>query len=125
MTAVLQGALGSSAPLLRGLTSAQLLLLNPPAGIVSGDGISIVYADVAPFAQQSVNAAAFDGTADEHMRTSLVSSVRAGGRVLGPANVPLPSALIELARDDEVWVAQLASSAAASAPIAIRRRSET
>jgi len=122
MTAVLHGAWGALAPIMRGLTPAQLLLVNPPDGITSGDGISIVYADAAPVAHGVIHAAAVDGSADATMIASLVASLRAGARMLGPLSVPVPPDLTELVRDDEVWVALLASSAATSAPIQLTRR---
>jgi hypothetical protein len=40
MTAILHGTWGALAPIMRGLTPAQLVLVNPPDGIASGDGIS-------------------------------------------------------------------------------------
>jgi hypothetical protein len=123
MTAVLHGSWSSCAPLLRGLSPAQLLLVNPDAGITSGDGISIVLSDVAPFATASVNAVAIDATASPVMIASLTASLRSGGRMLGPAAVAIPADLVEIARDAEVWVGRLESAAVTSAPILPTRRS--
>jgi len=36
--------------------------------------------------------------------------------------VPVPDGLIELARDDEVWVAELSAGEATSRPIGLTRR---
>jgi len=119
-SAVLQGAWGSLAPVVRGMTPASLLLVNPPAGIASGDGISIVRAETAPLARASVDAAAIDAGATADMTASLVASLRTGARVLGPVAMPVPDALVELTRDEEIWVAQL-ESPAESAPISITR----
>lgn len=124
MTAVLQGSWGAHAPILRGISPVQLLLVNPPIGITSGDGISIVCADVAPLARGSVNAVALDAIADDAMIASLIGSLRSGGRVLGPTSVAVPADLTELARDDEVWVAHAAVQGVTSAPIALRRREQ-
>jgi hypothetical protein len=122
MTAILHGTWGALAPIMRGLTPAQLLLVNPPDGITSGDGISIVYGDTAPLAHGAIHAAAVDDSADAAMIASLVASLRPGARMLGPLSVAIPPDLTELVRDDEVWVALLASSAATSAPIQLTRR---
>jgi len=52
MTALLHGAWGAYAPIVRGVSPAQLLLVNPPNGIMSGDGVSIVRSStVAPVAR--------------------------------------------------------------------------
>ena len=122
MTAVLQGAWGAHAPIVRGMSPAQMLLVNPPEGIVSGDGISIVVSDIAPLAHGSVNAVAVDTSATPAMVASLAASLAGGGRMLGPVSVTPPDGLVELARDDEIWVSRLEPSGATSAPIAIGRR---
>lgn len=124
MTALLHGAWGAYAPILRGLTPAQLLLLNPPHGITSGDGVSILRSgDVAPVAQSAVAAVALDAGAAPPMVESLVASLKPGARMLGQARTPIPDGLTELARDEEVWVAQRDTAAAASAPVTLTRRS--
>jgi len=122
MTAVLQGEWGALAPLIRGLSPAQLLLVNPPEGIASGDGVSIVLAGAAPIARGAATAAAFDAGAGPAMIASLVGALRGGGRMVGPASQPVPSGLIELARDDGLWVAQLEPRDAVSAPVVPTRR---
>lgn len=121
MTAVLHGAWGAVAPIVRGVSPAQLLLINPPAGIASGDGISIVHAERAPLAHGSVDAVAFDGDASEAMIASLLASLRGGGRMVGPIAVRIPEGLSELARDDAIWVAQL-QTAGTSGPVPLTRR---
>ncbi len=121
MTAVLQGVWGALAPIVRGMSPAQLLLVNPPLGIASGDGVSIVHAASAPLARGSADAVAFDASASEGMIGSLVASLKGGGRMLGPAGSPLPDGVTELARDDDVWVALLAPGAVSS-PVQLKRR---
>jgi hypothetical protein len=61
MTAILHGSWGAHASILRGLSPAQMLLVNPPTGVTSGDGISIVRAPVAPVTAAWADAAALDG----------------------------------------------------------------
>jgi uncharacterized protein YbaR (Trm112 family) len=124
MTALLHGRWGAYAPILRGLTPAQLLLVNSPAAITSGDGVSIIRSSrLAPVARASIAAVAVDDGAAGMMLESLIASVRGGGRVMGSVRVAVPHGLAELARDDEVWVAQREPSAAESAPVTLIRRS--
>ena len=124
MTALLHGGWGVYAPMIRGLTPAQLLLINPPPGITSGDGISIVRSTgIAPVARGSMAGAAIGDNAPASMLESLVSSVRSGGRVMGSVGLPVPAGLAELARDADVWVARRDAAAAASAPVTLTRRS--
>jgi uncharacterized protein YbaR (Trm112 family) len=123
--AALHGGWGAHAPIVAGLTPSQLLLVNPPAGIVSGDGISIVQSATAPFAALSVDALAIDDSADVAMRESLLRALRAGGRMLAPVTIPLPPDFTELARDDQVWVAVRDRASVTSAPIMPKRRSRT
>ena len=121
MTAILQGAWGAHAPILRGVSPAQLLLVNPPAGVTSGDGISIVRAPVAPVAAAWADAIAADADATAPMVASLRASLRGGGRMLAPLALNHPPGFEELARDAEVWVGQLDPSLVAGAPIGLRR----
>jgi hypothetical protein len=121
--AVLHGSWGAYAPMMRGLSPVPLLLVNPPEGIVSGDGISIVLSRVAPMAAASVNAVAVDAGASGPMLASLGRALRGGGRFVGPVSTPLPSDLVEIARDHELWVARLDAAAIVSAPILPTRRS--
>jgi len=121
MTAVLHGVLGALAPLIVGMSPAQLLLLNAADDIVSGDGISLVRARTAPLAHASVHAAAFDDTASPELIASLVASLRPNGRLVGPTSIAVPSEVTELARDDEIWVGQVGAGVVPSGPVQIRR----
>jgi uncharacterized protein YbaR (Trm112 family) len=122
MLAVLHGSWGTHAPLVRGIAPTPLLLVNPPVEIASGDGISIIVAHGAPLARGSVDAVAVDGGASADMAGALGSSLRGGRRMLAPAKLPVPAGFTELARDAEVWVAQLEAHAVTSAPIMPARR---
>lgn len=121
MTAILQGTCGAHASVLRGVSPAQLLLVNPPPGVPSGDGVSIVRAPVAPVVGGWADAAAMDGDASRPMAESLVTCLRGGGRLLAPVAVGVPADLVEMARDAEVWVARLDREGAAGPPISLRR----
>jgi hypothetical protein len=125
MTAVLVGAWGAHAPLVRAMSPAQLLLLTPPDGVVSGDGVSIILADGAPIAAGSMDAVAIDDRISDAVIAKLRAALRGGRRMLGPVSRPVPPFLTELVRDDEVWVAQLEPGAATSAPVPLSKRSRT
>ena len=112
MVAVLYGEWGALAPVMRGFSPAHLLLVNPPAGLTSGDGVSVVRtALVAPIARGSMDAVALGSGASPAMVDSLVASIRAGGRIAGPRELPVPDDAAELTRDDEIWVAERTEAA--------------
>ncbi|HEY4303037.1 MAG TPA: hypothetical protein VGM82_01115 [Gemmatimonadaceae bacterium] len=125
MTALLVGAWGAHAPLIRAMSPVQLLLVNPPKGIVSGDAVSIILADGAPLAGSSMDAVAVDATVSDATVARLSAALRGGRRMLGPISRAVPSFLKELVRDDEVWVAELEPGAVTSAPVLPTRRSRT
>jgi uncharacterized protein YbaR (Trm112 family) len=122
MTAILHGSWGAHASILRGLSPARMLLVNPPLGVTSGDGISIVRAPVAPVAAGWADAAAMDRGAADAMAESLRAGLRGGGRMLAAVGEVVPAGFTELARDADVWVAQLDPDAASGTPIALSRR---
>jgi hypothetical protein len=125
MTALLVGAWGAHAPLIRAMTPAQLLLVNPPEGVVSGDGVSIILAGSAPIAGASMDAVAIDAQVSDAVVARLSAALRGGRRMLGPVARAVPPFLRELVRDDEVWVAELEPGAVTSAPVLPTRRSRT
>jgi hypothetical protein len=123
MTAILHGSWGAHASILRGLSPAHMLLVNPPMGVTSGDGISIVRAPIAPVAPAWADAAALDRSPEGGaMAESIRAALRGGGRLLARADAEVPAGFSELARDADVWVAQLYAGAVAGAPVAISRR---
>jgi uncharacterized protein YbaR (Trm112 family) len=125
MTALLIGEWGAHAPLIRAMSPTQLLLVNPPDGIVSGDGVSIVVTRTAPLATASMDAIAIDAQVSEAVVARLSATLRGGRRMLGPVSRPVPTFLKELVRDDDVWVAELEPGAVMSAPVLPTRRSRT
>ena len=86
------------AQFVRGFSPSQLLLLNPPDGMASGDGMSVLVSEVAPFAQASIDAVALDGPVSDALFTSVRASLRRGARVLAPVAMPIPDGFTELAR---------------------------
>ena len=122
MTALLHGAWGANAQLVRGVSPSQMLLLNAPEGMTSGDGVSVLVSEVAPLAQASIDAVALDAAASDALFASVRAALRRGGRVLAPIATPIPDGFTELARDNEVWVARVDDAAIVSAPIMPTRR---
>ncbi len=122
--AVLHGAWGAHAPLIRSMSPSLLLLINPPEGVVSGDGVSIVLATRSPLSAASVNAVAYDADASETMIESLVHALRGGGRVVATGGSALPDGLTQLVRDEELWVAARDAAESSSAPIGISMRKD-
>jgi hypothetical protein len=124
MTALLQGTWAAHAQFVRGVSPAQLILLNPPNGMTSGDGVSVIVSERIPLAQQSVDAIAVDDSFGSLSESGVapLPALKRGGRLLAPAATPLPHGLNELARDDEVWVARVDDREIVSAPILPTRR---
>ena len=87
------------------------MLIDPPLDVTAGPGLSIVRTSGAiPIAAGAARAMAIDVTdlhGDHVARVeSAVRATRSGGRIVGPASLPLPQGVKELARDTESWVAE-------------------
>ena len=122
---VLHGDAARVASLVRQMTGAQLLLVNPPAGIEPGDGISalVTPADAPwPIEAASAFAAALGVDATAAEAQAAADTVRFGGRIAAPVRVPLPTGVNEIARDDHWWVAARESVGPTSGVIPLRRR---
>jgi uncharacterized protein YbaR (Trm112 family) len=85
-----------------------VLGLDPVKRVESGGGVSLALTST----QIPVRSGAARGIAldDSHaaptMLASAADALRPGGRLLAPANVPIPTGLTELARDEHHWVAE-------------------
>jgi hypothetical protein len=120
--AVITASLGAHAPLLRQLTDVQLLLVNPPAEIQMGGGLSgLTVAETLPLAAGSARGVAVDSRSSPELLRSAVAAVAPGGRIMAPATFPVPSGVKELVRDDRVWVAERQPEPSTSRPIALHR----
>src|SRR4051812_27530618 len=95
--ALLRGSWCALAAAMVEIVPTHLVLLDPPFNTPSGIGRSIIHAaGTVPFGPATANAAAIDDTLHAF---ALASVVRAGGRVVGPPNVPPPPIVKELVRD--------------------------
>ena len=122
MVALLHGQWAAHAMIMRGLSPVPLLLVNPPLGVTSGNGISIVVASHVGIAATSMDALAIASDASDEMTASLLSALKPGKRVVMPASTTLLRDFNELARDDDIVVAELDAVAVTSPPILPTRR---
>ena len=108
------GALGS-------LVSAPQLLING-SPVIPGPGVScLVVADRLPLGVESLAAIAVDAAhATATFLDSATRALRLGGRLVAPADAPVPAGMRELARDTTEWVAE--TTARASGLVELRRR---
>jgi hypothetical protein len=105
--AVLHGRWARHARFVRSLSPAQLIALDRAVTVEPEDGVNVVVCDAAPLARRSVRGVAVGADATPETVSSLVAALGPGGRVIAPIALPLPAGMNELARDDEVWVAEL------------------
>jgi uncharacterized protein YbaR (Trm112 family) len=105
--ALLDGAWGAHAHILRSLSPSQVLLVNPPLGVETGGGVSIIRARTATVAAGWRDAGAIDQSSSPEMRASLLRAVRDSGRVIGNGRFA-PSAMLSLVlATDDLWVAEM------------------
>jgi hypothetical protein len=108
-TVVLGGRWASAAQELSLITEARVLALNPESGVEESEtvGLLLVGSEI-PVAPGSMLGVALDASFPAGIVASAVKAVRAGGRIVGPTEIPPPSELAVLARDENYWVAQKA-----------------
>lgn len=91
------------------LTETPIVAVNPSIALPVRLAAGAVRARVIPFAEGSARAFALDNSSSRELIASGVRAVRTGGRVLGPATLPVPEGVTEVVRDDEVWVGEKAA----------------
>ena len=117
---VLAGPWVRTARMLATLAPVPVVVLDPPADLAMGDGVSGVrVGHRLPFADGAARGIALGADAPEAILLDAVRALRTGGRLVAPAEVPVPPGITELARDAESWVGE--RPAAPSPPIALRR----
>jgi hypothetical protein len=91
------------------MTEARVLVLNADAGSEESETVALLkVGSEIPVAPGSLLGVAVDSTFPAGIVTSAVRAVRPGGRIVGPAEIPPPTELAVLARDENYWVAQKA-----------------
>lgn len=112
-SAALAGALEDSA-------ECTILRVNP-TGDGLGPGVSTLWVDDRlPIAPDSLRGALVGGDVSPALLSSLVAAIRPKGRLVAPANLPVPEGMSELARDDRQWVATR-SGGRISPPVPLQR----
>jgi uncharacterized protein YbaR (Trm112 family) len=75
--------------------------------------------DRLPFARGAVRALAIDADSTERgLLASATGCIRSRGRLVAPSTAPVPDGVVELARDETVWVGERA--VVATPPVALR-----
>jgi uncharacterized protein YbaR (Trm112 family) len=124
--AVLLGAWGAHAIELRGMVDCPLMLIDPPSEVDAAPGLSIIRTTgPIPLAAGSARGIAIDipdlhGDHPDRV-ASAVRATRAKGRVVGPASLPIPAELRELARDEQHWVAEREAVASPLVTLRVKR----
>ncbi len=119
--AVLLGAWGAHASALAQIVETPLILIDPPSGIVGAPGISVLRSDgMVPLATGAARALAL-ADADASRAGEGVRATRTGGRVLGPAQLPVPPGVRELARDADGWLAEREAATSPLVTLHVRR----
>jgi uncharacterized protein YbaR (Trm112 family) len=119
--AVLVGARGTHAPLVRAQVDTPLVLVDPPENVEGEPGISVLRCDgELPLAAGAARGVAIDEVSAERA-ASAVRATRVAGRVVAPASTPLPDGVRELARDDTDWVGEREPLASPVITLHVRR----
>lgn len=121
-TVALAGEWAAAAAPLAELTRVRTILVNPAPGAPALDESSVVRCLRLPLGGGVLRGAALDAAnASGHLLASAALAVRLGGRVVAPADAPLPSDLRELARDGREWVAERAVTSSAPVRLSLVR----
>ena len=106
--ALLAGSWGPSTQLLRDVVPTHLVLLNPQPQVAAGNGISVLeIAAGIPLADATCRGVALDDAhADAAHLDEAVRVLRPRGRLVAPVSTPTPAGVTELARDQQLWVAE-------------------
>ncbi len=117
----LVGRYAAASGVLASFVAAPQLLVNSGPAIPAPGVSRIMVADRLPLGVETLAAIAVD---DAHASPALLESaaraLRLGGRLVAPADAPIPAGMRELARDDSEWVAE--TTVRASGLIELRRR---
>jgi len=121
--AVLGGRWGRSARGILDIAQTGLLLIEPPAGVDLGNGVSAArVGDALPLAAASTRGIALDETTSTPALIASAARVLvAGGRLVAPIAATMPDGMRERARDDQHWVAEAAAARGPVVPITLRR----
>jgi len=105
-TVVLGGSWAMGAPQLLRATEARVFAANAAAVEDEGAVGRVLVENAMPFAASSCAGVALDGSFNQRILESAVRVLRPGGRMVGPASLPLPAGVVLLAEDADWWVAE-------------------
>lgn len=115
--AVLCGRFTSHARTVAQLAGTPLVLVNAaPDAAAEAAAASMLVGDTLPLAASSLRAAAIDEAVTPPLARSIVRAVRFGGRIVAPAGVAIPEGLVEIARDERMWVAEKSAASGQVTP---------
>lgn len=117
----LVGRYAAAGGALTAFVAAPQLLVNSGAASATTGASCIVVADRLPLGVETLAAIAVDAAhARPEFLASAARALRLGGRLVAPADAPIPAGMRELARDETEWVAE--TTARASGLVELRRR---
>ncbi len=119
---VLEGAWSAAGEMLASFIDARLLVMNPPPSHSERSPLSALRSrHTIPVAAGSCRGIAlYCGGHAEVLARTAVDALRPGGRLVAPADTPMPMDARELARDDRWWVAERSSPPPALVTLGVR-----
>ncbi len=119
---LLAGVWARAAHALRDITPVSVLVIDPPAGLPLGNGVSALrIGNSLPVAAGALRGVALDeGRMSPALVESAARALRAGGRLIAPNSAEVPREITERARDDRHWVGE--AQGVASAPVPLTRQ---
>ncbi len=102
--ALLCGRWGVHAELIGLIAETPLVVVNHSIATPIQHTAGGIRGKVIPLAPGSARALAISEASTKEIIASGVRALKAGGRVLGPAKIPVPDGVTEIVRDDSVWV---------------------
>ena len=103
------------------LTQTPIVAVNPTLAMPVRLAAGAIRCKSIPVAQGSARAFALDNGSSRALIASGVRAVRAGGRILGPATLPVPEGVTELVRDETMWVGEKSGVPSAPRLVSLRK----
>ena len=104
--ALLCGRWGVHAELIGLIAETPLVVVNHSIATPIQHTAGGIRGKTIPFAFGSARALAIAETSTKEIIASGVRALKAGGRVLAPATIPVPDGVTEIVRDDKEWVGE-------------------
>lgn len=104
------------------LTETPIVAVNPSLATPVRRCAGAIRGKVIPFAEGSARAFALDNASSKELIAAGIRAVRPGGRVLGPATLPVPSGVKEIIRDDVMWVGEKEMGSRAPRLVSLSRK---